>query len=147
MIANEIFYVDDDIDDIEIFSDAVKALVTETKIQTDLHTYLNGQSFLKCIKERSLEKAAVILDINMPEKDGFEILTQIRNDPKLSKLPVVMYSTSADINSIKKSKELGANLYAVKPCTFKEVGRIINKILGIDWSAFTINDKNFLLLV
>lgn len=145
MIVSEIFYVDDDIDDIEMFADAVRALINDNKIQADLHTYASGQRFLNCIKERSLTNAAVILDINMPEANGFEILTQIRNDPKLTQLPVVMYSTSSDINSIKKSKDLGASLYAVKPCSFKEIERIINKILCIDWSAFAINDKNFLI--
>lgn len=62
----------------------------------------------------------ILLDINMPRVDGFEVLTRIKNDPDLKAIPVVMLSTSARDEEIARGYELGANAYLTKPISFSE---------------------------
>jgi CheY-like chemotaxis protein len=60
----------------------------------------------------------ILLDINMPRMDGFEVLKKIKNDPDLKAIPVIMLSTSARDEEITRGYELGANAYLTKPISF-----------------------------
>ncbi len=57
----------------------------------------------------------VVLDLNLPRKDGRAVLQQLKSDPKLSKIPVVVFTTSQASSDIRRSYELGANCYLRKP--------------------------------
>ena len=78
--------------------------------------------------------AVVILDIKMPRMDGIEVLREIRNDPLLHKLAVVMLTSSREESDLLKSYELGVNAYVVKPVNFTDfVGAV--KQLGGFWAV------------
>ena len=62
----------------------------------------------------------VVLDLKMPRVDGFEVLTRIKADPRLKRIPVVIFSSSREEEDIARSYELGANAYVVKPVDFRE---------------------------
>ena len=85
--------------------------------------------------ERSKDLPAVILlDIKMPKVDGLEVLRQIRSDPNLAFLPVVMLTSSREERDIVESYRLGVNAYVVKPVDFPSFMEAI-KHLGLFWAV------------
>jgi CheY-like chemotaxis protein len=61
----------------------------------------------------------VLLDLNMPKKDGRTVLQELKSDPELRTLPVVVLTTSKDDEDVYRSYDLGVNSYVVKPVTFE----------------------------
>src|SRR2546422_10084805 len=76
--------------------------------------------------------AVVLLDLKMPKVDGLEVLEQIKSDPRLKTIPVVMLTSSREEQDLVKSYSLGVNAYVVKPIAFREFITAI-KELGIFW--------------
>ena len=74
----------------------------------------------------------ILLDLNMPKKDGREALKEIKSDPDLRSIPVVILTTSKDEEDILRSYDLGANSYITKPVTFPGLVEAI-KSLGKYW--------------
>lgn len=75
----------------------------------------------------------VIVDLNMPNKNGLECLLEIRSNVKFARLPVIVLSTSKDPHDIEACFNSGANLFFSKPYTFKELKTLVHSILSIDW--------------
>lgn len=139
-----IFYVDDDADDREIFLSAA-GNIESGKERIDIKLYSCGDDLLKAIKTADLSKAIIFLDINMPNKTGFQVLTEIRKEERYKLVPIIMYSTSSEEGAIHISYELGANLYAVKPDTINNVQKMIEHVIRIDWTKLKVDMANFLL--
>lgn len=139
---NRIFYIDDDYEDFEIFSAALKELQEKYLYQYDLTYYSNASELMTDLKKSKPENILVFLDVNMPVS-GFEILAKIRRNVYLKGLPVIMYSTASDANTINISNDLGASLYAVKPSSIKELADLLKRVLSINWSEFEATKKNF----
>ena len=78
--------------------------------------------------------AVVLLDIKMPRMDGIEVLHAIRNDPTLKMLPVVMLTSSREEPDLKRSYELGANAYVVKPVDFVDFIEAVKQV-GVFWAV------------
>ncbi len=74
----------------------------------------------------------ILLDLNMPRKDGREALKEIKADPALRRIPVVVLTTSKMDRDILKSYDLGANSYIVKPVTFDQLVHVV-RTLGEYW--------------
>ena len=86
-------------------------------------------------KSRKKENPVVLLlDIKMPRMDGIEVLQAIRTDPALKTLPVVMLTSSREKTDLKRSYELGANAYVVKPVNFAEYKETIKNV-GKFWAV------------
>ena len=141
----EIYYIDDDADDVEIFTEAVKTIEEAVPSQLSIKTFYEGEVFLKTIRKKTPENCIIFLDINMPVKNGFQVLAEIRKEESLKNIPVIMYSTSSNGLSVDKSYELGAHLYAIKPRSFDVLKDIIKKVLEINWQDFTRNKANFVI--
>jgi CheY-like chemotaxis protein len=77
--------------------------------------------------------AVILLDLKMPKVDGLETLHQIRGDPKLHALPVVILTSSREESDLVRGYELGVNAYVVKPVEFGEFISAVTK-LGIFWA-------------
>jgi CheY-like chemotaxis protein len=75
----------------------------------------------------------VMLDLKMPKVDGLEVLRQIRSDPALKAIPVVMLTSSREEQDLVRSYELGANAYVVKPVDFDKFVASIRQI-GFFWA-------------
>lgn len=69
--------------------------------------------------------AFILLDLNMPKKDGREVLKEIKQHPVLRKIPVVVFTTTKHEKDISKCYELGANSYIVKPVSFDDLVRVV----------------------
>ncbi len=74
----------------------------------------------------------ILLDLNMPRKDGREALEEIKADPDLRRIPVVIMTTSKAEEDILRSYDLGANSYIIKPVTFERLVEVI-KTMGGYW--------------
>jgi CheY-like chemotaxis protein len=83
--------------------------------------YLNSQ--LSAVTPRF--PAFILLDLNMPKKDGREVLKEIKQHPVLRKIPVVVFTTTKHEKDISKCYELGANSYIVKPVSFDDLVRVV----------------------
>ncbi|MFH0990118.1 MAG: response regulator [bacterium] len=78
--------------------------------------------------------AVVVLDLKMPKVDGLEVLKQIRSDPQLKTLPVVILSSSREEGDLRNTYDLGVNAYVVKPVDFREFSNKV-KQLGLFWAT------------
>lgn len=75
----------------------------------------------------------IMLDLKMPKVDGLEVLRQLRNDPALKSIPVVMITSSREEQDLLRSYELGVNAYVVKPVDFQKFVESIKQI-GFFWA-------------
>jgi len=78
--------------------------------------------------------AVVLLDLKLPKVDGLQVLDQIKSDPELKSIPVVMLTSSREEMDLLRSYKLGVNAYVVKPVGFKEFLESIQD-LGIFWAV------------
>ena len=74
----------------------------------------------------------ILLDLKLPRKSGYEVLSWIRQQPGFKRIPVIVFTSSEQISSINKAYELGANSYLVKPITFDALLNMI-KTLNLYW--------------
>ena len=140
----DIFYADDDEDDLMFFTEAVEKISKEIKTQINLHVHKNGESLVENIIKNKDTNGLVFLDINMPFKTGFQLLEEIRNEQVIKKFPVVMYSTSSNQDNIEMSKSLGANFYVIKPYEFSNLLKIISIFIEMNWKNHKADVNNFL---
>jgi CheY-like chemotaxis protein len=131
-----ILMADDDADDRLLAKDAL----SECRLANDLHFVENGEELLDYLRGRGkFAKLAdaprpglILLDLNMPKKDGREALREIKADPELRKIPVVVLTTSKADTDIGCIYELGANSFISKPVSFDSLVEVM-KILGRYW--------------
>jgi CheY-like chemotaxis protein len=120
----KILYADDDEDDRVLFQQALK----EAHTVAELTTVADGDKLMKYLAQGDGQHPDIIfLDINMPFKNGKECLQEIRSNPKLSEVPVVMFSTSAHKEDIEETYSNGANLYVSKPVFYQDEIKILKK--------------------
>ncbi len=79
------------------------------------------------------EPAVVLLDLKLPKVDGLEVLEEVKGDPHLRQIPVVMLTSSREERDLVRSYQLGVNAFVVKPVDFKEFFQAIQE-LGIFWA-------------
>ena len=92
----------------------------------------DGSEALDCLYRRGAfaaretpNPAGVLLDLKMPKVDGFEVLRQIRAEPELRCIPVVVFTSSSQESDILRSYQLGANAYLVKPVEFQQFAAVL----------------------
>lgn len=123
-----ILMADDDEDDIFLLKNAFK----DNGYSLTLHSVNDGENVLTFIEsdENFSESLSsiIILDINMPIKNGWQVLEELKSSIKYKHIPVVMFSTSKSEHQIKKSYDLGANSYISKPSTYNELKNVAKHI-------------------
>jgi CheY-like chemotaxis protein len=110
----QILLVDDSEADVYLFQEAIRAL----RVLHELQVARDGEEALSLLKNVELGEplpVLVVLDINMPRLDGFEVLRAIRANSVLRILPVIMFTSSSDERHVLRAYELGANAYVSKP--------------------------------
>lgn len=134
-----VFYADDDRDDRDTFRD----IILEINHHIDLHTHDDGEELLAALKNPPPTPSIIFLDLNMPRKNGFEVLQEIRSFDLFINLPVVIISTSDDEETINRCLALGATLYMSKPTNYTELKQQVNHLLNTDWDSFKPNSGSF----
>lgn len=141
-----ILMADDDDDDYLLTEKALK----KSKLLNKLCRVKDGEELLDYLKKRgpyasgevACERPGVILlDLNMPRKDGREALKEIKSDPELSDIPVVVFTTSKAEEDIYKSYKLGVNSFITKPVTFDNLIHVM-QTLGEYWFEIVQLPKN-----
>lgn len=134
-----IFYTDDDPDDQELFRDAI----SEIDHSLDLYIQNDGNELITLLDNPPPRPQLIFLDLNMPVKNGIEVLKEIRATDRLKDFPVVIFSTSDDEASINTTKKLGANFYITKPTSYNLLKKAIEYTITIDWKTFKPNNEDF----
>ena len=113
---------DDDEDDGLFFEEALK----ELPLSVNLTTVNNGELLIQYLTSNLSSLPAVLfLDLNMPRKNGFECLVEIKSHEKLKLLPVVIYSTSFSPDTVNLLYSEGAHYYIRKPAEFSKLKKVI----------------------
>jgi CheY-like chemotaxis protein len=128
--AIEILLVEDNPGDVRLTQEALK----ENKVRNNLHVARDGveaMQFLRRMKgyEQSPRPDLVLLDLNLPKKDGREVLTEIKTDETLRSIPVVILTTSDADDDIIKAYHMYANCYVRKPI---DLNRFIDVVKVIE---------------
>lgn len=120
-MARNILYVEDNRDAITFFNRVVTKLGNyQCKTSED------GASALRVLEEeKDFEPEMILLDINLPGMNGFEILQHVRSKAAYKHVPVIMFTSSDDDNDIKKSYEFGANAYLIKPDSLNSLKEVL----------------------
>lgn len=130
-MTRHILLADDDQDDCFLFEDVLKEL--SLSLPTQLTVANDGLQLMHILeKNYTALPDLVMLDLNMPLKNGFECLKEIKQDQRLRHLPVYIFSTSAQREAVDFVYDGGANLYIRKPETFQKLKDVIQKVLLIN---------------
>lgn len=117
----EILLIEDNPGDAELARQAMK----DSKIQNHLHHVEDGDAAMQFLRrqppyEDAPRPGLILLDLNLPGKDGREVLEEIKTDDSLKLIPVVILTTSSSDADILKSYQLHANCFITKPLDFKQ---------------------------
>jgi response regulator RpfG family c-di-GMP phosphodiesterase len=137
--VRKIFYTDDDIDDRDIFKDAANQVSDSLQIITQS----SGDELIRLLHNPPPYPHLIFLDLNMPIKNGYKVLQELKQSERTKNFPVIIFSTSDDENAINTTRLLGASLYIPKPSSFSSLKKAIKHSLSIDWNTFTPSTENF----
>ncbi len=120
----DLLLADDDFDDCFFFQEALEELPVLTK----LTTVNDGVQLMELLAERATIPDALFLDLNMPRKGGFECLSEIKTDDRFMNLPVVIYSTSLNMEVVDLLYQKGAWYYICKPGEYDHLKKLISEV-------------------
>lgn len=149
MILNKpsarILLTDDDADDRSFFSDAF----AELKMNGELSMFCDGKELMEYLRSCEPASRLLFLDLNMPRKNGFECIDEIRADKRFSDIRIAVYSTSSSETDIDSTFKKGANIYIKKPNDYNQLKTIIGTVMRADRNQRLrgISKENFLLTI
>jgi chemotaxis family two-component system response regulator Rcp1 len=127
--AIEILLVEDNPGDVRLIQEALR----EGKVWNNPHVVSDGEAALDFVYRRGLYADSprpdlVLLDLNLPKKDGREVLAVMKGDPDLRRIPVVVLTTSREEEDVLRAYNLAANCYVAKPVELDEFMKVIRMI-------------------
>ena len=129
-----ILLVDDDADDQLFFLDALKEVNSD--VTCDIAN--NGQEALDALRNHPIPDL-IFLDLNMPVMNGFDCLIEVRKKEELQNIPVVIFTTTSDLATIRQMYELGANAFFKKPNEYSIMLSKLNELLNSNHFLNRIN--------
>jgi CheY-like chemotaxis protein len=125
----EVLLVEDDPGDVLMTREAFE----EHKLRNHLSVVSDGEEALAFLRREGLHADAprpdlILLDLNLPRRDGREVLQEIKQDPQLRQIPVVVLTTSQADEDILRSYQLHANAYVTKPVDFERFVSVVRRI-------------------
>lgn len=126
--------------------DLTKESLEDAKILNTLHVCMDGMDAMAFLRREGKHAQApkpslILLDLNLPKKDGRQVLSEIKQDPELKTIPVVVLTSSQAEIDIAKSYELHANAYVTKPVDLASFGNIIKAVENFWFSVVTFPEK------
>ena len=143
--AFSILMADDDADDRLMAQDAFD----EVHLANELHFVEDGEALLDYLYRRGhyatrragQEPGLILLDLNMPKKDGREALQEIKADPALRHIPIVVLTTSRAEEDILRTYDLGVNSFITKPVTFAGLVELVKTLTHYWFELVTLPPK------
>ena len=125
----DVLLVEDDLADVLM----VEGALSDFSVPTRLHVATDGVEATAFLRREGMHAQAprpafVLLDLNMPRKDGFEVLSDMKNDEVLRVIPIVVFTTSNQPQQIHRSYIARANAYVVKPTDVDDFARVVREI-------------------
>jgi CheY-like chemotaxis protein len=125
----EILLVEDNPGDVRLTLEALK----EAKVCNNLKVVRDGADAMTYLRRQApytnaLRPDLILLDLNLPKKDGREVLAEVKNDSDLKRIPVVVLTTSDAESDILRSYDLHANCYITKPVDMEQFIRVVKSI-------------------
>jgi two-component system, chemotaxis family, response regulator Rcp1 len=138
----DILVVEDNAGDVRL----TEEVLTESKLHNNLMVANDGVEALNCLQQQGNFKGSrrpdlSLLDLNLPIKDGREVLAEIKSDPDLKRIPVVVLTTSKAEEDILKTYNLHANCYITKPVDLEQFVTVVRYIED-SWLAIVKLPRN-----
>lgn len=138
----EILLVEDNPGDVRLTREALQ----EARVLNRLHVVSDGVEAVDFLKHRGRHTDAprpelILLDLNLPRKDGREVLAEIKDDPELKRIPVVVLTTSRAEEDIVRSYNLHANAYVAKPVGMPEFLEAVRSLENFWLAVVTLPDN------
>jgi len=129
----EILLVEDNPGDVRLTREALK----EGKVYSNLHTVKDGVEAMEFLRRQGKFKDVprpdiILLDLNLPRKDGREVLEEIKSDSELKRIPVVVLTTSKAEEDVLRTYNLHANCYVTKPVDLEKF-MVVVKSIDVFW--------------
>lgn len=127
--AINILLVEDNPADVLLTEEALE----ESKLMNRISTVKDGEEAMSFLRKEGKYRGVatpdlILLDLNLPKKDGREVLKDIKEDPELRVIPVVILTTSAADEDVLRTYQLHANCYIMKPVDFAQFTRVVQTI-------------------
>ncbi len=137
-----IFLVEDNKADIRLIEEALK----NSSIFYELVTVRNGVDAMSYLRREggyadALRPDLIVLDLNLPKKDGREVLEEIKSDNQLKRIPVIILTTSSNEDDIHQSYDLNANCYITKSRNLSQLFAIVKRIEEFWLTTVTLPPK------
>lgn len=134
-----IFLVEDNKADVRLIQEALKT----SSLPHQVVTVRDGVEAINYLRQEgeyanTQRPDLILLDLNLPRKDGREVLAEIKSDPRLRRIPVIVLTTSKNEDDIFDSYDLHANCYITKPRNLSQLFEIIQSIEGFWFSTVTL---------
>ncbi|HEY0703301.1 MAG TPA: response regulator [Candidatus Acidoferrales bacterium] len=125
----DILLVEDNAGDVRLTQEVLK----DSKVRNKLVVATNGEEALACLRKEgkyrdTVRPDLILLDLNLPIKDGGEVLAQIKADPDLKRIPVVILTTSKAEEDIMRTYNLHANCYVTKPVDLEQFCGVVRSL-------------------
>lgn len=138
----QILLVEDDLGDVELTRESL----SDSKLIMNISVMEDGVEAMAFLRREGKYSEAprpdlILLDLNMPRKDGRQVLAEIKADDELRMIPVVILTTSAAEEDIVKSYNLGANCYVTKPVGFDQFQKVVGAIEGFWFTVVKLPTK------
>jgi two-component system, chemotaxis family, response regulator Rcp1 len=127
MTGRSILLVEDNAGDVLLTREALR----EADVAVELTAVADGEQALAYLRDEGVTQPdLVLLDLNLPRKNGLEVLEEIRHDPALRTTPVIMLTTSSSARDVAASYARGVNCYVVKPLDLDDFTELVQAING-----------------
>ncbi len=134
----EVLLVDDSVADVRLTIEALK----EAKVHNEIQVAYDGESALDFLRDPSKRRPdLILLDLNLPAMDGREVLAEIKKDPELAIIPVVILTTSQSEEDVLRTYQLHANCYITKPVDLNQFVRVVQSIEDFWFSVVRLAPK------
>jgi two-component system, chemotaxis family, response regulator Rcp1 len=129
--GRSILLVEDNAGDVRLTREALR----EADVSVELTAVPDGEQALAFLRSEGAHAGAprpdlILLDLNLPKKNGLEVLEEIKRDPELRRTPVIMLTTSSSARDVAACYDRGVNCYVVKPLDLDDFTRLVQAING-----------------
>jgi CheY-like chemotaxis protein len=131
ILIKNVLLAEDDEEDVLLF----ETVLSELNRGIIVTVATDGNVLMTLLKQATLLPEIIFLDLNMPHKNGFECLSEIKGNAQWNSIKIVILSTSSQPQQIETAYENGADLYLAKPVSYTQFKNMLEKCLNLDWEG------------